>query len=70
MIDYLIFDKKNKFRLTWSVILKVMNFIILWIFKEFFQIFLDFFEFIFEFILFKRRIKKFNFCALMWQLTR
>ena len=46
MIDYLIIDLKNKFGLNWSCILKVMNFLILRDFLEFFLFLLNFSRFI------------------------
>ena len=42
MIDYFISDKKDKFGLIWSYLLKVMNFLI---FRDFLRIFLNFYEF-------------------------
>ena len=40
MIDYLIFDKKDNFRLIWSYILKDMNFLIFRDFLGHFSIYL------------------------------
>ena len=47
MIDYLIFNPKNKFELIWSYILKDIKFLI---FRDFFGIFLFLIN-LFEFIL-------------------
>ena len=48
MIDNLISDQKNKIRLIWSCILKLMNFIT---FRDFSLFFLNFFVNLFGFIL-------------------
>ena len=59
MIDDIIYNKKNKFGLIWSCILKLMNFLI---FRNFSRIFINFSEFILDLFRFLK-MKKISFLS-------